>query len=287
MNLERDLRCGIGEKFGGSIRTYRAWRRRMAEYIQAAGSTATMTMEVLSANTEGIPKRMVDQLINSDMPVADQVEVILDRFDARYGSRAKVTKDLRDQLRLFPKIESESEVGRMDELLILLQSLTSGGSCSMFGSIEDLREVWERMPSSFISRWRGICGKLFAANREPQSEQLMDFMSYYIQECDMPYFAEPSSRLSKPHRVLRTAAITMCPVHELPHSLPECRAFLGWSCARRRELVRKHELCFRCLRGHFVRDCPFDSSCDKCDGDHHMLLHPVTQDKQTLQRERG
>ena len=155
----------------------------------------------------------------------------------------------------------------------------------MFGSIEDLREVWEKMPSSFISRWRGICGKLFAANREPHSEQLMDFMSYYIQECDMPYFTGPSSRLSKPHRVLRTAAINspeggselMCPVHELPHSLLECRVFLGWSCTRRRELVRKHKLCFRCLRGHYARDCPSDSSCDKCNGNHHALLHLVIQ----------
>ena len=61
------------------------------------------------------------------------------------------------------------------------------------------------------------------------------------------------------------------------HDIASCGVFAGSQMSDRLDIVRRCELCLRCLRqGHKVRQCPDNAACTAaadCEGRHHPLLH--------------
>lgn len=68
-----------------------------------------------------------------------------------------------------------------------------------------------------------------------------------------------------------------CYCNEL-HPLHKCSKFASLNVAGKQQFVRKHELCFNCLRtGHISVACK-SGGCKKCNRRHHTLLHNEYQD---------
>ncbi|XP_067142348.1 uncharacterized protein [Centruroides vittatus] len=64
-----------------------------------------------------------------------------------------------------------------------------------------------------------------------------------------------------------------CPICHGPHSVFKCSTFLGASVNERRDLVKKHELCYNCLKlGHPATKCKA-GHCKKCSHKHNTLIH--------------
>ena len=61
------------------------------------------------------------------------------------------------------------------------------------------------------------------------------------------------------------------------HWLDQCPKFLALSVDDRRSRpnAKSNQLCFNCLKKHFVKDCKSLFSCKKCGKKHHTLLHAV------------
>lgn len=57
------------------------------------------------------------------------------------------------------------------------------------------------------------------------------------------------------------------------HSLYSCKAFNAMSINDRYDTVKKHNLCFNCLRKHKFNACNSHGSCKHCNQKHHSLLH--------------
>ncbi|XP_058827450.1 uncharacterized protein LOC131687383 [Topomyia yanbarensis] len=63
------------------------------------------------------------------------------------------------------------------------------------------------------------------------------------------------------------------------HSVTKCQKFNRISPTERQQLVNSKRLCHNCLKGdHFVRNCPSNFSCRKCNRRHHTLLHSGQSD---------
>ncbi|XP_055922824.1 uncharacterized protein LOC129953606, partial [Eupeodes corollae] len=67
-----------------------------------------------------------------------------------------------------------------------------------------------------------------------------------------------------------------CPKCHGGHILPQCTDFISLDVVSRREFVKKHSICFNCLRqGHGSYKCRSNFRCKTCKARHHSLVHPT------------
>ena len=57
------------------------------------------------------------------------------------------------------------------------------------------------------------------------------------------------------------------------HTTLECNAFRRLSLDERLELVKRNQMCFKCMGDHFSRNCQSVVKCDICRGPHVTVLH--------------
>ncbi|XP_075153404.1 uncharacterized protein LOC142226995 isoform X1 [Haematobia irritans] len=91
------------------------------------------------------------------------------------------------------------------------------------------------------------------------------------------------------NRAPRNPKIHQCQICERFHALRFCRRFLDMDIGERRRETRRHGYCMNCLaRSHKSYECPSETACKKCGGEHHTLLHLHPVERLTLdQMERG
>nr|XP_036678396.1 uncharacterized protein LOC118879593 [Drosophila suzukii] len=73
-----------------------------------------------------------------------------------------------------------------------------------------------------------------------------------------------------------------CPICGKQHAATSCREFIGASPPGRWSMVRRHRLCFTCLRsGHTTRTCDVHGECqiNGCRRLHHRLLHGADEER--------
>lgn len=70
-----------------------------------------------------------------------------------------------------------------------------------------------------------------------------------------------------------------CSICKKNHLTTRCEEIFRMPRNERRAAVHKSGVCFNCLQPHLVAQCPFESTCKKCDGIHHTALH---EDRQVL-----
>ncbi|XP_044779757.1 uncharacterized protein LOC123327412 [Drosophila simulans] len=78
-----------------------------------------------------------------------------------------------------------------------------------------------------------------------------------------------------------------CPICGGQHGILNCRKFIGASPQERWSNVKRHRLCFNCLRsGHTARSCYTQGECqiNGCRREHHRLLHGADEERRPLQR---
>ncbi|CAG2251788.1 unnamed protein product [Mytilus edulis] len=75
-----------------------------------------------------------------------------------------------------------------------------------------------------------------------------------------------------------------CPVHEEgKHSLVECRSFPTKPLAEKREIIKKHGICFKCLKGkHLAKDCSAKVKCEKCGNSSHCTAFHIERQEPLL-----
>ena len=175
----------------------------------------------------------------------------------------------------------------------LLGAAISSSSLSYLRSPDGLREIWDKMPDTFIERWHRVCSKIMVRGGEPSMEHLTEFMESYIKERDNLYFCDDSLGV-KAHKALITGttpaepplATDFCEWHSIRgHQLVHCLDFKRASHDRRREFVRRNNLCYRCFGKHFAKNCTTNIKCDTCDKGHNTLLHPNSSSTEPTGRE--
>ena len=170
----------------------------------------------------------------------------------------------------------------MEDLLSLCKVMQANmGMCPDLRILElqqGMRDVWEKMPEAFITRWRIV----FTSHENktgscPSLNIFMNTLSSFVLECSNPNFITenaPSSSFPRNTRALKTVTEAFCIFHNLPgHAILDCGAFRKLSCKDRRQFAIDGKLCFSCLGEHRSRDCPNSVTCDSCNGNHHAVMH--------------
>ena len=83
----------------------------------------------------------------------------------------------------------------------------------------------------------------------------------------------PTSAVS-PSPQLSKAVGVKCPRCDAGHKLADCPVFAGMEVADRREFCKNIQACYRCMdTGHISRFCKDGVNCEKCQRQHHVMLH--------------
>ena len=70
------------------------------------------------------------------------------------------------------------------------------------------------------------------------------------------------------------AVLKSCVLCLQPHSIDDCSAFKNMTLQDRQASIKKHRLCWGCLKkGHMKRNCTRKKRCENCGGCHPTLLH--------------
>lgn len=90
-------------------------------------------------------------------------------------------------------------------------------------------------------------------------------------------YAKPETSSGRLTRVLHSrrpdgqgGRCTMC---NQEYHILFCNAFKAKTASERRKHVGANQLCFNCLRRHWVCECPSEKTCSSCSERHHTLLH--------------
>ena len=84
------------------------------------------------------------------------------------------------------------------------------------------------------------------------------------------------SRKTANHSPNADASKDTCPLGcQSTHMLAACPRYQASTVDQRWEIVKKHQICRKCLQSHHTKDCKKadGSTCDKCEKNHHKSLH--------------
>ena len=309
-----DLLRGIGDPFDGTPEHFWSWRNQLSIHLAEADCGPLDTLYVMLHNTSGLPKDLVQNLINTNATdPAVTLQIAWYDLERRFGSETAIARRLLNKLDAFPKIKSPSQTVQMEGLLSLCRSIMgSMQNCSELGVLNyrsGLQRIWEKMPETFINRWRREFIRSVRNNRRtPDLTDLFQSISDFVEEHTDPNFFSGASYVGSSPRALQTNAVadgsprlqvdsldqgqasprrestrgtsSTCLYHQLPgHLINVCERFRALPLDDRRIFASKHSLCYRCLGPHMAKNCDNKTTCPLCSGNHCKAMHRFSTER--------
>ena len=301
--LKMEIIKGLSDPFDGDCKKFWSWHDFINSRIIEAGLEGIHVLHALKANTKGRPQKLITDYI--DAGINDPSRVVAEiwtTFRRRYGSNDQVSSSLRDQMRRVSKITSEYDIDAMEDLYGL--SMVIGNNSSKCESLkyyllpEGMKEIWEKMPISFIRKWQNFYCKKQEQGASPSFQELMSEIIKFINVRSNPMFKNVNMPV-KNTKVLKTSVKTTtkdetkrkcCSIHDsITHTISSCDAFKSLTMEEKMKHAAEHKLCFRCLGYHRAKWCKSYAKCDICRGSHITVMHqersvqskenPITQRK--------
>ena len=312
--MRYDLLRGIGDPFDGTPEHFWSWRNQLSIHLAEADCGPLDTLYVMLHNTSGQPKDLVQNLINTNATdPAVTLQIAWYDLERRFGSETAIARRLLNKLDAFPKIKSPSQTVQMEGLLSLCRSIMgSMQNCSELGVLNyrsGLQRIWEKMPETFINRWRREFIRSVRNNgRTPDLTDLFQSISDFVEEHTDPNFFCGASYVGSSPRALQTNAVadgsprlrvesldrgqasprrestrgtsSTCLYHQLPgHLINVCERFRALPLDDRRMFASKHSLCYRCLGPHMASNCDSKTTCPLCSGNHCKAMHRFSTER--------
>ncbi|XP_075151112.1 uncharacterized protein LOC142225221 [Haematobia irritans] len=138
--------------------------------------------------------------------------------------------------------------------------------------------VSSRLPDDTLTAWEN---SLTDHKQMPSWGQLDEFISKRlnmlesISDMRKPSNSPPTSQKSQNYYVKTEKNYKPCKACKKDHSLRTCPKFISWQLPQRRKFINDNKMCLNCLSyGHIAANCKSDKLCQKCQQQHHTLLHP-------------
>ena len=112
----------------------------------------------------------------------------------------------------------------------------------------------------------------------PSLETLSEFISGRIRALQSSDLRTPKAPVSykapRSAKSFATLSSDLCPECKGDHRLNNCNKFLCSNSRERMAIVRRVQVCFKCLRAnHWAGECRSGRPCSVCSSGHHDLLH--------------
>ena len=279
--LKLDLRNGVADKYDGSPEKFWAWYYDINSRILECEADPTETIFILKSNTIKKPRELINMYLSAGLTNPSRIlSEIWENFKKKFGSNTKVTTHLIAQMKEFPKIRHPHQTEDMEKLMTLCKviqlNMDRCPDLQFFGTGHGMREVWEKLPEAFISRWRKESTAAERRHgRQPSFEDLLIQISHFIDENANPNFTNVSRNIrSCATEVTTDSSAITCAFHQIPgHSILECKAFKNLEFPLRKQHAIDNRLCFRCLGHHRSNQCRQNPVCSICRRNHVDVMH--------------
>lgn len=251
-------------------------------------------LHYLKVSVTGEPAQLIASIPTTENNFERAWQTLVKRYD---NARLLVNSYLAKLFSLKPMSRESST-----ELRSLLND-----TCEIVGALTSLNrptDEWDdllvymtaqRLDTSTRKAWEDQLG---SSSTHPKFDSLNQFLTGKIstleavENIDSSSTSSSSTKNSTPrqkgkrggqttHAHSATLKEMSCSLCSGKHSIIFCPQFRSKDDKQRKELVRKHLLCFNCLGKHMLRNCVSTKRCQTCSGMHHTMLHPPSQDKQT------
>ena len=289
--------------FKGNPISFWGWYRDLCGIMPAANLSTRDILRVFRRNCEGEPRKFIEEVINTDDddPV-NSIRFVWNHLVTCYGDKLQIITDLYKRIEETPVIRGSSKP-ELKRIMDLAQNLTSLArltantpSRNKFLFADGITTVLGKMPPMFIESWKQrLATTLEESGRNLDFEDLVDMIfKYYHRESNpLAMVTQVTTKIVQAHqpRVLATEvksnpntvepatdpADDGCIIHlQNNHLTTSCETFLQLPPEEKRQRMRRHGCCFRCVRkGHLARECKAEVSCETCQRRHHTAVHSV------------
>jgi len=261
---------------------YEDWIEFRDLFVASIDSNASLSngqrLQYLKSSLKGEAAGLIKTLSISDANYDEAWKILTERYDNKREIIHSLLKRLFNQHHL----TNESVTG-------LKQLLDTTKEC--LGTLAVLArpvEHWDDVIVYFVvERMDPETRKQWAFRPEetdmPKLSDLYTFMEQRIRALKASIVSDSNEKhvnLPNPRRRATSnfSSFNKCLLCKGDHFLFKCKTFSTMNISDRYELVKKHNMCYNCLRtDHRINDCKSQSKCRTCQRKHHSLLHKERQ----------
>ena len=207
-------------------------------------------------------------------------------LDREYGDPYRTSTEFMRQISDFAQIKPDDPRALRKFAMLLnkcLQAMRHVQHLSVLDHPSSLITAVHKLPAYLQNKWRERAFDI-SRNATPTFTQLVDFVVRASDVANDPVFGKSPAPYTdqksdvKPKKFINLAAsfnAVMCRCCNMEdHEIVDCPAFNEKSVSEKRDLLKKLNLCFGCMRpGHFASRCRNRMKCDKCSKGHPTCLH--------------
>lgn len=242
-----------------------------------------------------VDKSPAKEAVKDLLSYPENVPAILKRLKMMFGHPDHIVTEIRAKIDNFSQL-SEKNMEKLIEFSVLIGNLCStlktNNNEASLTSPDLIRKVMKKLPPSMQLDWtKNIVGKAKVSIEDfynwlsPISDAAVTMMDRSM------YFSwkeKSKSRKDDKHKEIKHVNVhaektITCPCCRGDHNLLKCKKFKAISLKRRWELMRRIQLCFKCLIAkHLASECQSEGcGVDSCSNYHHKLLHKSIRRKQS------
>ena len=279
--------------FHGDKRTYQSWKAAFLACIDNAPATPEYKLLQLRQYVSGEALQTIESLGHS----ATAYEAAKERLERKYGGRRRQIAVYLEDLDNFKQVRTGNarDLEKLADLLdIAIINLKEAGHFHELGDGSLYNKLQRKLSESMLARYHRWVFE------NSITEGVDTLRKWVIQEAEFQTIAaetmhgltgksannqnrEQSLPRHKTQRTFfgesrkdRTVEKTPCHACKGRHAILKCRTFTKKSPTERWRIVKRAQLCYRCLSiGHYGNKCPQSRPCGSngCKELHHRLLH--------------
>lgn len=289
-NLSNDSRSNVNfpsksiPTFSGNYEDFVSFENRFKSMIDSKKNLSNLDkFDYLCSALQGDAKHKLTAIASETA-----YEESWKNLEKAYGNKRILTSHHLNKFLSLPKVEKGNYKSIIDLTDKALQHVEALKSLNLEIQSEALVIILENKLDSYtLDLWE----KETSADELPKLSKFTDFLYQLAARLSRRDREKPSltskSFESRPSKIQKfnpdyknahamvtssgTQPCILC-VNE-QHPLYICKSFNAMSLNDRYNIVRKHKLCFNCLKNHKINDCKSTSFCKQCKQKHHSLLH--------------
>jgi hypothetical protein len=313
--MKKDLLLSRLSNFDDKAERYVSWKNSFNNITREMDLTSTEEVDLLLRYLGPDSKRQATSIrIANSHDDCGALEKIWSRLDQRFGAPEQVAESLRIRVELFPKITADkSKLYDLSDLLEEIECVKCNEkyhmSMSYFDSSLGVNSVLGKLPTFIQNKWVHHCTAFKTKNNVmyPPFSVFVDFVRNFAIKLNDPSFnfdrsasVKPTNRVSSRSTIdrqqvgtsvhsrkthansnnekPRSAGDPCCVLHgeNSKHDLRDCKTFLQKPLSEKKDIVKQHGLCFKCMTyKHLASDCKIPVRCEKCNKTNHCTAFHI------------
>jgi len=320
--MKKEILLSRLSQFDDQPERYYRWKNSFINIMREYNTSVAEELDLLNRWLGPKSRKQAESLCDANAhDEAKGLKEIWKRLDQRYGAPESIAASLQNRLNKFPKV-NYNEYDKLYDLADLLSEIESVKQnerykmvLAYFDSSYGVNQIVGKLPNFMQTKWVDQASRYKSqqAVMYPPFKIFVEFVNNMAVRMNDPSFKfqqaetglttnrkdnrkfsnKPQSMASAANRpILSTRKTTVensnstvvkCPLHEDgKHNLVDCRLFLSKSLEEKREIVKKHGVCFKCLSAkHLAKDCQASIKCGKCGNSAHCTTFHIER-SQTL-----